>query len=98
MINRSALLIVILTLSGCSLCPYYPISPTVKLEPPKVSDIEIMPTPFTGSGTSAAPNSSGTYSGSWNAAGSGTYTGQWNYTGTNLQDLPPPPTNKRVRT
>ncbi len=91
MINRSALLIVVLTLSGCSsLYPYYPISPTVKLGPSNVSDIEIMPTPSAGSGGSVAPNSGGTYRGSWNAAGSGTYTGQWSYTGTKIQTSPLP--------
>ncbi len=95
MINRSALLIVVLTLSGCSsLYPYYPISPTVKLGPSNVSDIEIMPTPSAGSGGSVAPNSGGTYRGSWNAAGSGTYTGQWSYTGTNIQTSPLLPLNK----
>jgi hypothetical protein len=94
MVNRSALVIVLLTLSGCSsLCPYYPIFPTVKLHPSNVSDIEITPTLPSGAGAPAAPNSVGRYNGSWNAAGSGKYTGQWDYTETDIQNSPVRPTN-----
>lgn len=50
MINRSPMLIVLLSLSGCCLYPYYPISPTVKLKPPNVSEIEIKPIPSAPSG------------------------------------------------
>ncbi len=56
MINRSALLIVLLSLSGCSLYPYYPISPSIKLGPENVSRVEIMPTPSTGPALPKADN------------------------------------------
>jgi hypothetical protein len=89
MIKRSALLIVCFAISGCYLSPYYPVSPIVRLQKSNVSDIEIMPTASSGSVSFAAPNSVGTYNGTWNATGSGKYSGQWDYTGTNIQNAPP---------
>lgn len=94
MIKRSALFIALLTLSGCSyLCPYYPIFPTVKLHRTNVSDIEIMPNPPSGSGSSPAPKFAGTYSGRWNQVGSNQYSAQWGYTGANVLSLPQAATN-----
>lgn len=97
MAYRSALVILLFTLSGCSsLCPYYPIFPTVKLQKSSdVSDIEIVPTSPNGSGASSAPNNAGTYHGSWKATGNSSYAAQWNYTETKTQNSPLPPVDNR---
>lgn len=89
---RAALTAVFLTLVGCSLYPYYPLSPTVTLNQIDVSLIAIKPS-STNSALPPAANTVGQYTGQWKTATKEKFTGDWTYTATTVNYIPPSSSN-----